>query len=192
MIQQLLNRDARNQHGNLLPPQITVHADCIPEFSSGHLQLSAFKWLEQVEQLAEINRWDDITKIYHMQSRLTGVAKSWYDNLQSWDTWDQWKKMIIKTFPEFNDYASTLKKIIFRVKSSNETMTQYYFAKMQLLGACDIKGKNAVPLLIDGLRDTTLQIGARAGRFQTPEALCSFHACMISPRVSENSFFFCV
>lgn len=189
MLQQLLERDTRNQRADFLPPRITVHADCIPEFAPGHPQLSASKWLEKIEQLAELNRWDDITKIYHMQSRLTGIAKSWYENLQSYNhTWDQWKEMIVKTFPEFNDFASTLKKLIFRVKLSNETMTQYYFAKMQLLRACDIKDKNAVSLLIDGLRDTTLQTGARAGRFQTPEALYQEYLSTVNEQpVSTNS-----
>lgn len=114
MLQQLLERDTRNQRADFLPPRITVHADCIPEFAPGHPQLSASKWLEKIEQLAELNRWDDITKIYHMQSRLTGIAKSWYENLQSYNhTWDQWKEMIVKTFPEFNDFASTLKKNLY-------------------------------------------------------------------------------
>jgi hypothetical protein len=53
-----------------------------------------------------------------------------------------------------------------RVKQSNETMTQYYLGKMDLLQVCDVNDREADSHLIDGLMGHTLRNGAK------PELLC--------------------
>ncbi|KAJ8980491.1 hypothetical protein NQ317_000606 [Molorchus minor] len=63
--------------------RLTLRSDCIPEFCPENENLTAVKWLEKVDQLKGINGWDDITTIYHMQSRLTVMAKTWYHSLSS-------------------------------------------------------------------------------------------------------------
>jgi hypothetical protein len=64
-----------------------------------------------------------------------------------------------------------LRQLVNRMNRPNETMTQYYFGKMNLLHACNITNKEAVWCLIDGLGDRTLKNGAEAGRYGTPEQL---------------------
>ena len=152
--------------------RFTIRSDCIPEFDPENEHLSALQWLAKIEQLKSINNWDDITTIYHMQGRLSGMARNWYHSLANYNhTWDQWKTLITKTFPDHVDFANVLKKMIKRTKLPNETMTTYYFEKMELMRTCEIQGRKAVSCLIDGLTNTTTQHGARAGRYQTPEAL---------------------
>ncbi|KAK5647817.1 hypothetical protein RI129_002709 [Pyrocoelia pectoralis] len=107
-----------------------------------------------------------------MQNRLTGLARTWYDNLTTYTyNWGEWKSLIVKTFPDHVDFAATLRQLVNRDKQRNETMTQYYFGKMTLIQACNITKKNAVSCLIDGLKDRTLRNGAKAGRYDTPEDL---------------------
>uniref|UniRef100_A0A6P7H105 Uncharacterized protein LOC114344771 n=1 Tax=Diabrotica virgifera virgifera TaxID=50390 RepID=A0A6P7H105_DIAVI len=142
----------------------TVRSDCIPEFSPDNPNLSASKWLDKVDQLREINGWDDVSTIFHMQSRLVGMAKSWYHNLAEYNhTWNGWKRLILKSFPDHNDYAALLRKMLDRKKHKGETMTVYYFEKMELLRSCRITGKEAVSCLIDGLDENVVRNGARAG-----------------------------
>lgn len=152
--------------------RVTIRSDCIPEFHPDNPDLTATKWLAKIDQLREVYGWNDISTIYHMQSRLTGMAKSWYHSLTNYNyTWCQWKLLIIKSFPDHNDYAALLRKMLNRKKRSGETMTTYYFEKMELLRGCRISEKEAVSCLIDGLEDTVLQNGACAGRYNTPESL---------------------
>lgn len=172
LVEQLLTRDSVSSDRNNGVVRFTVKSDCIPEFTPGNPNLTAAKWLDKIEQLATINGWDDRTMIYHMQNRLSGLARTWYNNLPSYDyNWSEWKTLVKKTFPDHHDFAATLKKLVACVKQSNQTMTQYYFTKMDLIQACKIAGKDAVSCLIDGLRDNTLQNGAQAGRYETPESL---------------------
>lgn len=87
------------------------------------------------------------------------------------NSWQEWKELIIKTFPDHHDFATTLKKLVNRSKQTNESWIQYYFSKMDLIQACKITDRDAVSCLIDGMNDRTLQNGAKAGRYENPEAL---------------------
>ncbi|KAJ8953297.1 hypothetical protein NQ314_007376 [Rhamnusium bicolor] len=154
------------------PHKVFIKPECIPEFCPGNPNLSSSKWIEKIEQLASVNHWDEPTMIFHMQSRLTGLARKWYDNLQTYQlSWDEWKELLLETFPEHQDFAVSLRKLMNRHKQETESWEQYYFDKMELIGACEIDGKKAVSCLIDGIRDTSIQAGARAGRYVTPGSL---------------------
>lgn len=152
--------------------RMTVNSDVIPEFSPDSKTLSANQWLQKIEQIKQINNWNDITTVYHMQQRLTGMAKSWYHSLSNYNhSWEEWKVLIRKTFPENIDFAAILRKMLKRQKQPNESMTTYYFEKMELLRVCEITGKKSVSCIIDGILDPVVQNSARAGRYNSPEEL---------------------
>lgn len=160
------------QSENRCSVRVSIKPDCIPEFSPGNHSESIKKWLDKIDQLSQINRWDEKTTVYHMQSRLTGLAKTWYNNLDNYKyTWDEWKQLLIEAFPDHYDFPTAIRKLLRRTKTHDESWTEYYFAKMQLLRQCDISGKNAVAMIIDGIHDNAIQSGAKVGRYTTPEEL---------------------
>lgn len=157
-------------------PRLLIKPDCIPLYAPGDPNMTSSRWVEKIEQLAQINSWDEKTTIYHMQSRLTGLAKTWYYNLNDYTrTWEEWKALITKTFPDQRDFATNLRKLVDRYKLPDETWTKYYFAKMALVQACSISDENAVSCIIDGIKDSTIQIAARAGRYKSAEDLYSHY-----------------
>lgn len=163
-------------------PRITIKSDCIPEFSPDMPHLTSAMWIDKIDQLAKINGWDEPTIIYHMQARLSGLAKSWYNSLNNYDnSWKQWKQMILDAFPEHRDFPTTLKKMISRKKLNEESWTEYYFAKNELLRSCSIVEKNAVSMIIDGISDPVIQNGAKAGRYETPEVLYKEYLAALGP-----------
>jgi hypothetical protein len=121
-----------------------------------------------------------------MQNRLAGLARAWYNNLTTYaHTWEEWKALLIKTFPVHHDFANTLRQMLNRVKQPNESMTQYYFGKMNLLQACNITDKEAVSCIIDGLLDDTQKVGAKAGRYETPELLYAEYLSTLTTNTYE-------
>lgn len=152
--------------------RLSIRSNCISEFDPDNENLSAVKWIEKIDLIKNINNWDDMTTIYHVQSHLAGMARNWYHGLSSYPScWIEWKTLIAKTFPDHFDYAMVLRKMLNRTKQRSETMTNYYFCKMELLRTCQISGSNAVSCLIDGITNVSLQNVARAGCYVTPEAL---------------------
>ncbi|XP_050305030.1 uncharacterized protein LOC126742420 [Anthonomus grandis grandis] len=164
-----------------------ARAECIPEYSPGNPNLSCAEWIEKIEQLALANQWDDHVIIFNMQSRLTGLARKCYDNLSSYAyTWDEWKTLLNKSFPEHRDFGSLLERLVLRIKISLESWEQYYFAKMHLLNACEIPGKKAVSCIIHGISDPTIQAGARAGRYNNPEELYAEYLSSLATEVIKS------
>jgi hypothetical protein len=94
-----------------------VNSDCIPEFIPGQTNQSPAKWVDKIDQLARINRWDENTTIQLMKNRLAGLARTWYNNLTTYTyTWEELKALLIKTFPDHHDFANTLRQMLDRVK----------------------------------------------------------------------------
>ena len=122
-----------------------MKSDCIPQFSLDDLTIIAQCWVDKLDQLATINQWTEKTTIYHMQSRLAGLAKTWYYHLTDYNySWEQWKALIVKTFPNQSDFASKLRALVNRTKLKDETWTQYYFGKLGLARACEVNDINSV------------------------------------------------
>lgn len=104
--------------------RINVRSDYIPEFSPENPNLTASKWLKKIDQLKEINGWVDVATIYHMQSSLAGMAKSWYHSLADYNrTWSSWKRLTLKSFPGHSDYAALLRQMLDRKKRPGESIT---------------------------------------------------------------------
>ncbi|KAJ3650016.1 hypothetical protein Zmor_021729 [Zophobas morio] len=154
------------------PISYKTAADCIPLFDPADRKITAARWVAKIEQLAEINNWDERIMVQHMHNRLDGVARNWYNDLLDYNhTWAEWKDLFMKTFPEHNDFAHLLKTMIERKKQPDESWAVYYFDKVGLIRACEISEKNAVSCIIDGIDDVVVRTGAKAGRYGTPEAL---------------------
>ncbi|CAH1369930.1 unnamed protein product [Tenebrio molitor] len=100
---------------------MAVKSDCIPEFLPGKPNQSSVKWVDKIDQLARVNKWDENTTIQLMQNRLTGLARTWYDHLTTYThTWDEWKALLVKTFPDHHDFAATLRQLLNRENNSTK------------------------------------------------------------------------
>lgn len=191
LVQQLAeqNKDASSTVKAQVTPHIILKPDLLPEFTPGNPNLTCEKWIQKIDQLATVHNWSDSVIIYHMVSRLTGLAKNWYHNLDpsSYDLkWEKWKELLLTTFPDHQDFATTLRKMVAREKEERETWAQYYFGKLSLLQACKISGKDAVSCLIDGIKDPTLRNGAIAGRYKSPEQLYTEYLSTLKTEVQPN------
>lgn len=81
------------------------------------------------------------------------------------------QQLLVDAFPDRKDFPTAIRKLIRPTKLPDESWTEYYFAKMELLRLCEITGKNAVAVLIHGIQYAPIQSGAKVGRYSTPEAL---------------------
>lgn len=150
---------------------ITAKNDIVPSFDPEKSDITSTNWLHKIEQLGMIHSWDDATKSYYMQSKLSGVAKIWYNALRDYNkTWDEWKISVAEAFPSHEYFVDNLKKMMERKKVENETMMHYYYSKCILIRKCEISDTNAVSCIIDGL-PLGIQGAAKAGNYRTPEEL---------------------
>lgn len=147
----------------------------IPPYDPSDEVASIERFINNIDQLATINNWDELTTIYMATSNLQGLARTWYNSQKRLDyTWEEWKSIMRTAFPEDVDYQSLLFKILNRTKRQDENMITYYYEKMSLIDSFNFEDKVAVNLLIGGLKNTEIQAAAKACRHQTPTSLLQF------------------
>lgn len=167
----------------------TMKADCIPLFDPGDDKTNTTRWLHKIDQLAEMDNWSERKTIHYMQTRLAGIARIWYDSLTTYEySWNEWKSLILRTFPDVKDFATLLRTMLNRKKRREENWHSYYFDKIGLIKACGINDRNAVSCIIDGINDISVQTGAKAGRYDTPEELYSNYFTALSS-MDNNQYY---
>ncbi|XP_056648930.1 uncharacterized protein LOC130453296 [Diorhabda sublineata] len=146
----------------------------IVEAGGKNTKISTSLWLNEINEYCLDRNYDDTACINYLQTKMSGLMKAWFKTLNVFEyTWPELKMLITKTFPDTFDFASALRLLVDRIKRPDETITEYYFAKMYLIEYCKISGMNAVSCLIDGLNDPYLQNQAKEYNFLTPETLYS-------------------
>ena len=144
----------------------------MPEFDPEKGTYRIKQWIHKLEQLQEIYGWTETGIIFHMQAKLRGLAKEWYDHLEDYLlTWDQWKANLEQTFPDKQKHVNLVKHMLARNKEEKENYRQYYFAKKGLLQPCKFTPQEEVSYIIEGITDKTIQIGAKSGHYEAPEKL---------------------
>lgn len=107
-------RDLQQQNRSVplasTPRPFLIKTDVVPEFSPGNPNLTCEKWIQKVHER---------TMTFYSISRLAGLARTWYNNLDATTyemTWVEWKELLLRTFPAHYDYATLLRKTMNRVK----------------------------------------------------------------------------
>lgn len=150
----------------------STRLESIPAFDPEKSKITARQWLEMLEQFSQANNWTEPNLIYHMQSRLRGSAKAWYDSLDNYlKSWEEWKRELEENFPSEQDLSVCLREIMNRNKRKDESYKDYYFDKIRLLRPCKLLAEQAVNFIIDGFEYESIKHSARVYNYQNPEEL---------------------
>ncbi|KAJ8946398.1 hypothetical protein NQ318_011806 [Aromia moschata] len=101
---------------------------------------------------------------------------NWFGSMADIMTWDEWRAKVLKAFPSHDDYWASMRLALSRKKRPQETFTEYYAAKVELLNQVDVTGEKAVSCLLGGLTNFDSLIGCigRIGDHKTPEDLLAY------------------
>ena len=81
--------------------------------------------------------------------------------------------MLNGNFPDNQEHAILVKRILVRTKTDQENLQQYYFAKRSLLQPCNFTAAEEVLYIIDGIKNQTIQLEAKARYLLLPKRLYS-------------------
>jgi hypothetical protein len=147
----------------------------IPVFDPSTKTQTTKSWLKKVNETAKIYKWTESQTIYHAIPKLSGVAKQWYEGLSTSNlTWDKWQKKLLQCFPDDRNYADRLIEMIDRRSKRDETLEQYFFDKVKLVAHCNIKGKDAVDCIIQGIYDHNIRLNAQGCNFKHTDKLLRY------------------
>ncbi|XP_059055505.1 uncharacterized protein LOC131849440 [Achroia grisella] len=159
----------------------------VPEFDPMKKDQTILTWLTKVEECSSIYGWNERETIHFALPKLVGVAKSWYQGLDTvMLSWNMWKKKLIESFPCREDYAELLTEMLAKRVRYGESLEQYYYDKMNLLNRSSIKGRKAVDCLLHGVEDRAVRVGAQAARFQEPEDVLRYFKTVKVANVKDS------
>ncbi|XP_037873388.1 uncharacterized protein LOC119629946 [Bombyx mori] len=151
------------------------HKNILPNFDPSVKNQRIDVWLKKVNECASVYGWDDRTTIHFSLQKLQGLAKLWFESLDTiLYTWQEWQDKLINAFPHELNYGQCLEDMLRRKSKLNEPIEQYYYEKLSLLNLCGISGKRAVDCIIHGISDRTMKSSALALRCSLPENLLQF------------------
>lgn len=169
--------------------------DCkniLPEFDPSIKNQRMDVWLNKVNECASVYGWDDKTTIHFSMQKLQGLAKIWYQSLNTiLFTWTEWQEKLLKAFPCEQNYGQSLEDMLRRKSRFNEPIENYFYEKLALLNQCEITGKRAVDCIIHGLTDKTSKSSALTLRCSEPDQLLRFllsnKECSYQPSFKNRS-----
>lgn len=147
----------------------------LPEFNPSLNNQRIDIWLNKVNECASVYGWDDKTIVHFAMQKLQGLAKSWYESLNTiLYTWPQWQEKLLSAFPHGQNYGQSLEDMLRRKSRYNEPIEVYFYEKLGLLNQCDITGKRATECIIHGITDKTTKSSAIASRCEDSDQLLKF------------------
>lgn len=151
------------------------HKNILPDFDPSNKNQRMDVWLRKVNECATVYGWDDKTTIHFSMQKLQGLAKTWYESLNTiLFNWSEWQEKLIKAFPCEQNYGQSLEDMLRRKSRYNEPIENYFYEKLALINQCEITGKRAVDCIIHGLSDKTIKSSALALRCTEPDQLLQF------------------
>lgn len=147
-------------------------------------------WLHKISNLMSLHSWTDEYVCQLISSKLRGAASVWYKTLVVFpQSWDEWKNVLVTTFPPVRDLHSLMCKMLSIKPQINESLFDYAFRKLAAIRAMNLNltGTDEVSLIIGDLGDDNLKFSIRAAGILNAEALAA-HLKSLAVSYKKPSF----
>ncbi|KAH6922535.1 hypothetical protein HPB50_015277 [Hyalomma asiaticum] len=140
----------------------SVHVTTLPDLSASLPTFNGsgtptFKhWIEELERIQRLARWEDPTLLAIAQGKLRGVAADWHASTgRQLTTWAIWKAGLQEQFGEQLSIIQWQQKVTALTQKAGESLQQYTFAKLKIMSRCPIPitDKERIEYLVQGIRD---------------------------------------
>lgn len=171
----LNNLSSQPSIGGVINNKSNDAKNIIPNFDPSLKNQRIDVWLKKVNECATVYGWDDKSTTHFALQKLQGLAKTWYESLNSiLFSWQEWQEQLTNAFPHERNYGQSLEDMLRRISKFNEPIEVYFYEKLALLNQCEIDGKRAVDCIIHGITDRTTKTSALALQCAQPNQLLKF------------------
>ena len=138
----------QNQN-TVVMPEVTSQ---IKSFSGREESVLAEDWLNSIEYLAEINRWNGDIKVQVARNNMTHGAREWYlgrrDNIRGWD---DFVFCFRKSFIFEGSAGDRYERMKRRIQLRSEPLSDYFHEKIRLCNACHLTEDEKKHFVLSGL-----------------------------------------
>ncbi|XP_059607533.1 uncharacterized protein LOC132255488 [Phlebotomus argentipes] len=121
--------------------------------------LYASEWINEIELLGIIHKWEPYHLLLYASMRLSGVARTWYEySLDSISDWDDFKQELINNFPRSIDAGEVHSRLMVKKRGANEMLEDYFHNTVKLAKRIKMDDDSIKDYLIRGLTSPKHQV----------------------------------
>uniref|UniRef100_A0A1B0CR36 Retrotransposon gag domain-containing protein n=1 Tax=Lutzomyia longipalpis TaxID=7200 RepID=A0A1B0CR36_LUTLO len=175
----------------------------IPEFNPSKFRdLYANEWINDVETLGRIHKWDNPRLLLYATMRLGGIARVWYEySLEGITCWDDFKWDLLSNFPRTVEAADVHAKLAKRTRQPDEAIEEFVHNTVKLARKIQLDDCEIVEYLIQGIDQPKHQMVLSSLGICSPSeflqhmqlleddsngAVSSRHSKEVSPRLKDH------
>lgn len=111
------------------------------------------KWIEDLEETAEIAGWTDLQKLLFGKKMLDGLAKLLVQAERGITSWDKFKELLKQEFEEKINSAEIHRLLMTRRKKHEETVKEYVLVMREIASRGLVAPEVTIQYIIDGIPD---------------------------------------
>lgn len=131
-------------------------AELIPPFTGQDKTYSVSRWIQDVEDNAEIFGWSTLQQLLIARRSLTGTAALWLRAERPFKSWEDLKNAIAKEFPDTVDMKTIHEMMSARKKKHDEPCLDYMLVMKELGKRGKMPDYVAIKYIIDGIIDAEI------------------------------------
>lgn len=132
---------------------LQMTSELISSYSGQDSTYTAARWVQEVEDNAEIFGWTPLQQLLVARRALTGTAALWLRAERPFKTWEDLKAAIMKEFPDSVDMKTIHETMSTRKKHANENCLDYMLTMKELGKRGKMPDYVAIKYIIDGICD---------------------------------------
>ncbi|XP_063830029.1 uncharacterized protein LOC135079329 isoform X2 [Ostrinia nubilalis] len=136
-----------------IPTTFAYAEELIPKFSGRDQTVTASRWVQEVEENAEIFGWSPLHQLIVGRRSLIGTAALWLRSEKPFRSWDELKTGLLKEFPDSLDVKTVHEMMSARKKANSESCTDYLLVMKELGRRGKMPDYVAIKYIIDGIVD---------------------------------------
>ncbi|KAH7986504.1 hypothetical protein HPB52_024906 [Rhipicephalus sanguineus] len=135
-------------------------------------------WIEELERIQRLARWEGPTLLAIAQGKLRGVAVDWHASSgRQLTTWAIWKAGLQEQSGEQLSIVQWQPKVTALTQKAGESLQQYTFAKLKIISRYPfpITDKERIEYLVQGIRDDQIATSIAAQRPRTVDGFLALY-----------------
>ncbi|XP_048486445.1 uncharacterized protein LOC125490642 [Plutella xylostella] len=133
--------------------QVGFGDDLVPKFSGQDKIYAVSRWIQDVEDNAEILQWTPLQQLIVARRSLVGTAALWLKSERPFKTWDEMKQALAKEFPDSIDQKTLHETMASRKKHEDESCLDYLLVMKELGKRGRMADYVAIKYIIEGIQD---------------------------------------
>lgn len=126
----------------------------LPGFDPVKGDIDIYRWIDKIEEYADMYGWDDLSIKHYALSKLEGVARKWKDSLQRAErSWNDWKELLQKTFIGEDVGMKKVLEAQRYKRRSGQSIVEYFYEKLSRCNEARMGQRETIEWIVDGLEN---------------------------------------